>query len=126
MLHEMQTPTMKFLIVEDNDNMRRVIKSLISELGGETHECCDGAEALAAYAEHFPDWVLMDIEMTEMDGIAATRQIKTSFPNANIMIITDYDNQDLRRLARDAGATEYVAKENLFDMCRILSLSMRR
>jgi CheY-like chemotaxis protein len=111
---------MKFLIVEDNENMRRMIKSIVAELARETHECSDGADALAAYAEHRPDWVLMDVRMKEMDGITATRQIKQAFPQARIMIVSDYDDQGLRAAAREAGASEYVVKESLLDLCRIL------
>jgi DNA-binding NarL/FixJ family response regulator len=111
---------MNFLIVEDNENMRRTISSIISALAGEMHECSDGSEALAAYAAHLPDWVLMDVKMKEMDGITATRQIKNVFPKANIMIVSDYDDPDLRIAARQAGASEYVIKENLFDVYHIL------
>lgn len=111
---------MNFLIVEDNDNMRRMIKSLVSEFAGETYECRDGAEALAAYAEHLPDWVLMDIRMSEVDGITATRQLKAAFADANIIIVTDYNDAELRRSAREAGAREYVTKEDLLDLRRIL------
>lgn len=97
-----------------------MIRNIVAELAGETHECADGSEALAAYAEHLPDWVLMDVKMKTMDGITATRQIKDAFPAANIMIITDYGDQDLRAAARQAGASEYVIKECLHEMCRIL------
>jgi CheY-like chemotaxis protein len=112
---------MNFLIVEDNFNMRRVIRNIVAEFAGETHECSDGADALAAYAEHLPDWVLMDIRMREIDGIKTTRQILAVFPEANVMIVTEYDDAELRRSARDAGAREYVLKENLFEMSRILN-----
>jgi len=111
---------MNFLIVEDNGNMRRVIKSLVAEFATETHECADGAEAFAAYALHLPDCVLMDIRMKKMDGISATKRIKASYPKANIIIVTEYDDAELRRSAQDAGASEYVVKENLLDVCRIL------
>ena len=96
---------------------------MISDLAGEVTECGDGAEALSAYTSCRPDWVLMDIRMKEMDGISATRQIKASFPDAQIMIVTDYDNQNMREAARNAGACEYVTKENLLDVRRILSSS---
>jgi CheY-like chemotaxis protein len=111
---------MNFLIVEDNENMRRTIRSIIAALAGETHECSDGSEALAAYAEHLPDWILMDVKMKEMDGITATRQIKAAFPKANIMIVSDYDDPDLRIAARQAGASEYVVKDSLLKVYDIL------
>jgi DNA-binding NarL/FixJ family response regulator len=111
---------MNFLIVEDNENMRRTISSILSALAGEINECSDGSEALTAYAAHLPDWVLMDVKMKEMDGITATCQIREAFPKANIMIVSDYDDPDLRIAAGQAGASEYVSKENLFEVYRIL------
>jgi CheY-like chemotaxis protein len=111
---------MNVLIVEDNERMRCMIRSIVADLEGETHECSDGSAALTAYAEHRPDLVLMDVKMKEMDGITATRQIKESFPEARIMIVSDYDDQALRLAARDAGASEYIVKERLHELCRIL------
>ena len=111
---------LNFLIVEDNQPMRNLIRSMISDLAGNVTECDDGADALASYSKCRPDWVLMDIRMKDMDGISATRQIKASYPDANIMIVTDYDNHNVREAAREAGACEFVAKENLLDVRRIL------
>jgi CheY-like chemotaxis protein len=104
---------MNLLIVEDNERMRWMIKAVVSDLADETFECSDGAEALPAYRLHRPDWVLMDIKMREMDGLEATRQIRASYPEANIVIVTDYDDEGLRDEALGAGARGYVLKENL-------------
>ncbi|MGH9838430.1 MAG: response regulator [Blastocatellia bacterium] len=83
-------------------------------------ECSDGVQALDAYRQHHPDWVLMDIKMKEMDGLAATRQIKAAFPQARIVIVTGYDDARLREAARSAGACAYVHKENLLELRQIL------
>jgi DNA-binding NarL/FixJ family response regulator len=111
---------MKLLIVEDNEQMRRTIRSFMVDIADVVFECTDGADALAAYELRRPDWVLMDIEMKRMDGISATRQIMSSFPCARVMIVTDYDDPDLREAAHRAGACEYVVKENLLELRRIL------
>jgi two-component system response regulator DegU len=111
---------MKLLIVEDNYQMRRLIKSIVIDLAEAVFECSDGSEALEAYVTHKPDWVLMDIGMKGLDGISATHQIKAAFPDARIMIVTEYDNDDWREEARGAGAREYVLKENLSEVLRIL------
>jgi CheY-like chemotaxis protein len=117
---------MNLLIVEDNEQMRRMIVKLVRGLVEKTYECSDGVEALSAYRLHRPDWVLMDVKMKEMDGISATRQIRASYPEARIMIVTDYEDADLREAARKAGACEYVTKENLLDVCRILGSREKR
>jgi len=111
---------MNVLIVEDSGPMRRLIKEIVSGLADEVHECGDGADALAAYVLHRPDFVLMDIRMDLVDGIKATRRIKAADPAARIIIVTDYDQADLREGARQAGACAYVVKENLLELVRFL------
>ena len=112
---------MKLLIVEDSAQMRRMMKSLVSDLATELYECADGAEALSAYREHRPDWVLMDIKMGEVDGLEATREIISAFPEARICIVTNYDDDELREAARKSGACDYVLKDQLLEVRRILT-----
>lgn len=112
---------MNVLIVEDNSAMRRLIRNIVSKVASEVYECRDGAEALAAYAIHRPDYVLMDIQMGVMDGITATARIKAADPAAKIIIVTDYDQVELREAAREAGACGYVVKENLLELLPVLS-----
>jgi CheY-like chemotaxis protein len=111
---------MKILIVEDSLSVRQLLKSMVSSLAVEITECGDGREALALYGSEKPDIVLMDIDLVEMDGITATRQIKASDPNARIIIVTNYDASDLREAARKAGACGYVLKENLLEVLDLL------
>ncbi len=110
---------MKLLIVDDNETMRRLMKSLTQRISEETRECSDGSEALQLYGEFLPDWVLMDVQMARVDGITATRQIKSRYPEAKVIIITAYDDADLRESARDAGAHSFVLKEQLLEIRNI-------
>ena len=107
---------MRLLIVEDNPEMRRLMKRMLADLAEEFAECDDGNKALKAYTCARPDWVLMDLEMKVMDGITATGQIRSVFPDARVIIVTNHDNQSLRQAARDAGARGYVLKDNLFEI----------
>lgn len=111
---------MKVLIVDDSEPMRRMIKSLISDLAGEVFECSDGSEVMAAYQEHRPDLVLMDVQMERMDGFAATRQIKEFFPEARIVMVSQWEDLPLRQAARLAGAEAYVGKADLSPLRKIL------
>lgn len=83
------------------------------------YECEDGSEALAAYEEHNPEWVVMDVEMKEKDGIAATREILKSHPEANILILTQDGSDRLREQAKQAGAARFVLKEDLLTIRQI-------
>ncbi len=111
---------MNLMIVEDNKPMRRMIRSMVADLAERIDECGDGAEAYARYADRRPNWVLMDIAMPGLDGITATRQIIAAFPDARVLIVTDYDDAELRAAACAAGACSYVLKENLLDLRRLL------
>ncbi len=111
---------MKLLIVDDNPAVRRLLKSIVGNLAEEIYECKDGIEALAAYRSYHPGFVLMDIAMKQVDGIAATKQIVQSDPAARVIIVTNYDETDLREAAQQAGACGYVLKENLFEVRRLL------
>ena len=112
---------MKILIVEDNAGVRRLLRRAVGETAGCIVECEDGADALAAYRELQPDIVLMDIRMTRVDGLAATRQIVKAYPSARIVIVTDYDDDILRRTAKEAGASAYALKQNLTDLAQLVA-----
>ena len=108
--------TMKVMIVDDSEQVRRLIISFIGDLVSEFVECVDGSEALSAYAEHRPDLVLMDYSMKKMNGFEATREIKRDFPNARIVIVSQWDSPALREAAKDSGADAYVNKKSLLPL----------
>ena len=111
---------MKLLIVEDHPGVRKVIRNLVAGVAREICECADGAGALALFRLERPDLVLMDIQMGGVDGITATRQITVTEPTAQVIIVTDYDQPDLREAAFEAGACGYVLKENLLELVGLL------
>ena len=111
---------MKILIVDDNESVRRTISAFVSDLGAELCEAADGVEAIVSCREHRPDWILMDIQMGDMNGITATRHVKAAFPDTRIMIVTSFDDVYLREAATEAGASAYVTKDDLFEVRRIL------
>jgi NarL family two-component system response regulator LiaR len=109
-------PKLKILIVDDNQQMRRMMRTYLLDLADEIRECDDGSNALPVYTEFRPDWVLMDWEMKQMDGVTAMKNILKKFPEARIVILTNYDEKDLREAAGDAGAYGYVLKDDLLTL----------
>ena len=111
---------MNILIVEDNPLMRALIRETVCDFAEVITECEDGDEAFAAYQINLPQWVLMDLQMPHVDGFAASRQIKASYPNAQICMVTDYGDARTRSLATEVGAAAFVLKENLEDLRTLL------
>jgi CheY-like chemotaxis protein len=111
---------MKVLIVEDDRSVRDLIKRIVGDLVDTFCECSDGRDALAAYQLERPDWVLMDIKMKDVDGLAATEQIINAWPTARVIFVTSYNEASLREAARKAGACGYVLKENLIELVGFL------
>ena len=104
---------MKIMIVDDSEPVRRMIASFLDDVVDEFLECDDGSHALATYAKHRPDMVLMDIKMKQVDGFEATTEIKKAFPSARVFIVSQWDTTELRALAEQSGADGYVSKANL-------------
>jgi two-component system response regulator DegU len=111
---------MRLLIVDDHAPMRRLLGRVVKDLFSVVEECADGADALAAYDRHRPDWVFMDIEMKRTDGLTATQDIVRAFPDAKVVIVSKHDDEQLRSAARTAGACGYVLKENLIAVRELL------
>jgi DNA-binding NarL/FixJ family response regulator len=111
---------MKILIVDDHAAFRQVVKNLVQAAGAECLECENGVQAVAQYPQFRPDLVLMDIAMKGLDGLSATAEIAARFLDARVVMLTEYDDPDLRAAAREAGARGYLLKEDLSQLQALL------
>ena len=106
---------LKVLIVEDNQHMRSLLRSLLNALGiREVHEAANGQAALDVMRDKKCDLILSDLSMKPMDGIEFTREVRTSARSANpfvpIIMVTGHTERHLVEAARDAGVNEFLAK----------------
>ena len=98
------------MIVDDTLYMRTVLKNILSEKGFTIVEAANGNEAIANCQAQSPDLILMDITMPEMDGIAATKAICDSVPEAKVVICSALGQQQMVIEATEAGALDYITK----------------
>src|SRR3974390_183189 len=120
---------LRFLIVDDNAHMRRILRMLLHGFGArEAYEAEDGPAGLDAFNNHQPDIIIADWEMPILNGIELVRMIRQPGGNANpyvpVVMLTGHLERDCVIAARDAGVTEFLAKpisaKALYD--RILSI----
>lgn len=107
---------MKIMIVDDNAGMREMIRSIACVGNDDVLECSDGAEAVSSYSIFHPDYVLMDVEMKQMDGFEATERIIQQNPDAKIIFVTNYNASAFRLKAKMLHAVGFVTKENLQEL----------
>jgi DNA-binding NarL/FixJ family response regulator len=107
--------TIRVLTVDDHAVVRAGIAAMIANEAdlAVVAEASDGAEAVARYAEHRPDVVLMDLRMPEMDGVAAIHAIRAADGAARIVALTTYDGDTDIHRALSAGACAYLVKDVL-------------
>jgi two-component system response regulator DegU len=101
------------MIVDDNKEMRETLKSLVGSMVNVVDECEDGSEVMQHYRTSHPDFVLMDIAMKSMDGIRATSLLIKEFPDAKVVMVSNYDDEEMKTEALKAGSIGYVHKEYL-------------
>ncbi len=111
----------KILIADDDPRMRQMLSQIVAGLADSVYEAADGAQAIALCATERPDWVLMDLRMRPVDGLHATAEIKARLPETRVIIVSQYDEAELRAKAVRAGACAYVLKENLQELPEILT-----
>lgn len=102
----------RILVVEDQDDNRRILRDLLASAGYEMVEAVTGKEGVSMAQMHRPDLIIMDIQMPEMDGYEATRQIKANSALREIPIIavTSYALSGDDEKAYEAGCVGYITK----------------
>ena len=102
----------RILVVEDNEDNRRIMRDLLTAGGFETIEAHTGEDGLAAAIREKPDLILMDIQLPLMDGYEVTRRIRAEpgLQGIPIIAVTSYAMSGDDKKAYAAGCDGYVTK----------------
>ena len=104
----------KVFLVDDHKIVRQGVRAYLQTLADITvsGEAASGAEAVTGVAKTRPDVVLMDLEMPgELDGIAATREIRKAHPKTQVIVVTSHHQDEYIFPAVRAGAISYLLKD---------------
>jgi DNA-binding NarL/FixJ family response regulator len=104
-------PRIRVLVVDDHPMVREGLRSMLTGDGVEiVAEAGTAAEAVRLAGDLAPDLVLLDVELPDLDGIAALGRIKRASPAMPVLIVSMHDHPRLVRRAVEAGAAGYVLK----------------
>ena len=106
---------MRVLVVDDHEVVRRGVSSLIKSQAN--YEVCgeavDGQDAVEKARSLTPDVIVMDVSMPRLNGLEATRLIRTTLPGPEVLILSQHDSPEMVRQAFKAGALGYVVKSSI-------------
>ena len=102
----------RILVVEDQEDNRRIIRDLLTSAGYELLEAVDGEAGVSLAKSERPDLILMDIQLPVLDGYEATRRIKADpeLQAIPVVVVTSYALSGDDAKAQAAGCDAYVAK----------------
>jgi len=125
----MPGPSVKSAIIADDHRiMREGLRSLLEKSG--RFECIaeadDGYQAVKLARELHPDIVIMDIAMPNMNGIEATRQIKTELPEVEVIVLSMHATKNYVSQVLQAGASAYLLKDSAFEELSTALLAISR
>ena len=112
----------RILIVEDQDDLRTILRDLLSSTGFEVIEAADGGDGVAKAKSERPDLVLMDIQLPVLDGYEAIRLIKveTITEKTPVIAVSSFAMKGDEEKARAAGCDAYVTKP--YSLMKLLAL----
>lgn len=111
---------MRALIVDDEQNIRRVLNVLLSENGFEVHEASSVTNANRLINDNYFDIAIIDLRLTDGSGIDILKTIKEQNPNTVVLIITAFASTETAIAAMKLGAYDYVTKPFNLDEIRIV------
>jgi CheY-like chemotaxis protein len=99
------------LVVDDFDDTRLLLRTCLERKGFQVIEAENGIEAVAQAETNLPNLIIMDLEMPELDGLAATRRIRAvkELENVPVLAVSAYGAEQFRDDALAAGCDEYVS-----------------
>jgi len=100
----------RVLVVDDEENLRVILRTLLRRHGYEVETAASGEEALGMVDSFGPDFVLTDVRMPKMGGLDLLATLKAKHNDATVIVMSAYGNMDLAIEAMKAGAYDYVQK----------------
>jgi len=110
----------RILVIEDDEEMRALLRDMIEEEGYKTDSVINGSEAFRKLAKESFDLIITDVRMPGLTGLDILPGIKKLQPDAPIIVITAFGSEEVQRKALERGANAYLEKPIHFRELRTL------
>ena len=107
---DLAEPKRSVLVVDDEADIRSLLKDLLSEEGYTVRVAKSGAEAIEQIGKSLPDLVMMDIKLPDQDGLGVLRQLKREHAELEVIVMTAFGGSSTAIKAMEHGAYDYVTK----------------
>lgn len=100
----------KILIIEDEKDLRTILKRILSENQYTVNAACDGREGIDKNRKMKPDCVILDFKLPDTDGIKVIYRIRSYNKTAKIILITAYGTKEIREELLKLGVSDFIEK----------------
>ena len=108
------------MVIDDDEEMRSLLKDFFDEEGFETESASNGADALRKLTKDHFDLIITDIRMPNLTGLDILARIKRLKPQTPVIVITAFGSDQVYRKSLERGATAFLEKPVHFDQLRML------
>ncbi|MDD5069790.1 MAG: response regulator [Candidatus Omnitrophica bacterium] len=98
------------LIVDDETDVVDFLERFMNRFNITVIKATGGEDALDLYQQYLPDWVFLDIQMPDKDGVSVLKELKKKYPKSQVIMITGQDDKKVKERARKYGALDYILK----------------
>jgi len=108
------------LIADDHAEFRKAIRQVLQDVPVACSEASSGNEAVQLFKEQHHDWVILDVRMPDGGGISAAKAIRELEPNARVILISQWNDEECEIAAEEVGAIRFLNKEDVCLLPKII------
>lgn len=114
-LNEAGVSSPRVAVIDDDPRIRALLEDAFFDYGIKSDLCAGVAEFVAHLRQHSVDLVLMDVAMPEISGLDGLQRLRQAAYDGVVLMLTAIDDPSIRQACLQAGASEYILKNDLFD-----------
>jgi DNA-binding response OmpR family regulator len=100
----------KVLIVDDEQEIVDFLERFLKRFNITVFKTTKSEEVIELYGRHAPNWVFLDIQMPEKDGLTTLKDLRKEYPHAKVIMVTGKEEKEFQERAKRYGAVDYITK----------------